>query len=64
MNDAPNREGALKFVQLLLAPDGPGQAALKQVGPQPIAPIVSQEDFAQLPPELQTLIKPCDPLTI
>jgi hypothetical protein len=35
-----------------------------KVGPEPIAPIVTQDDWANLPPELQGIVKPGDPLTI
>jgi hypothetical protein len=64
MNSAPNRESAITFVQMLLTPEGPGQASLRKVGPDPIEPIVSQDDWAQVPSELQTIIKSGDPLAI
>lgn len=62
MNAAPNRENAIKFLQLLLLPDGVGQASLSTVGPAPVSPpIVSRDDWAQLPTELQTLVASGDP---
>lgn len=64
LNSAPNRENAIKFVQLLLAPEGAGQSSLRKVGPEPITPIVSQDDWAQLPAELERVIKVGDPLAI
>jgi molybdate/tungstate transport system substrate-binding protein len=64
LNSAPDRENAIKFVQLLLAPEGAGQSSLRKVGPEPIAPIVSRDDFTQLPAELQRLIKVGDPRAI
>ena len=45
---APNREGAIKFLQLLLAPGEIGQMTLQKVGPAPITPaIVSADDFQE-----------------
>jgi molybdate/tungstate transport system substrate-binding protein len=64
MNAAPNREGAVKFTQLLLSPDGVGQSSLRKLGPEPIAPIVTPDDWAHLPAELQSIIKSGDPLAI
>jgi molybdate/tungstate transport system substrate-binding protein len=63
MQSAPNRENAIKFVQLLLAPGDIGQATLQKVGPAPISPaVVTAEDFQQLPPELRNLVTSGDPL--
>jgi molybdate/tungstate transport system substrate-binding protein len=56
LKDAPNRENALKFLQLLLSPTG--VATLKQNGPTPIEPaIVSSVDFGKLPESLRPLVK-------
>jgi len=55
LNGAPNRDNAIKFLQLLFGPDG--VAAQTAVGPAPISPpIVSHEDFENLPAALQPLI--------
>jgi molybdate/tungstate transport system substrate-binding protein len=63
LENAPDRENAIKFVQLLLAPDGVGQTSLQKVGPAPISPaVVSPDDWAQLPAELQPLTTRGDPL--
>lgn len=63
MKSAPNRENAIKFLQLLLAPGDIGQATLQKVGPAPISPpLVSADDYAQLPAELRSLTTPGDPL--
>jgi hypothetical protein len=63
MKSAPNRENAIKFLQLLFAPGGFGQSTLQRVGPSPISPpTVSPNDYAQLPPELRTLTTSADPL--
>jgi molybdate/tungstate transport system substrate-binding protein len=56
LNDAPNRENAVKFLQLLLSPTG--TAMLKENGPAPIEPaLVSSEDYRRLPESLQPLVK-------
>jgi molybdate/tungstate transport system substrate-binding protein len=56
MKDAPNRENAIKFLQLLLGPTG--TAALKDNGPAPIAPaLVSPADFPMLPGSLRPLVR-------
>lgn len=56
MKDAPNRENAIKFLQLLLSPLG--TASLKDNGPSPISPaLVSPADFPKLPESLQSLVK-------
>jgi molybdate/tungstate transport system substrate-binding protein len=55
MKDAPNRENATKFLQLLLGPAG--VAALKDNGPAPIAPaLVNAADFSKLPESLRPLV--------
>jgi molybdate/tungstate transport system substrate-binding protein len=65
MHDAPNRENAIKFVQLLLAPGEIGQASLQKVGPAPLSPaVVSPDDYANVPAELQPLTTNADPLGI
>jgi molybdate/tungstate transport system substrate-binding protein len=56
MKSAPNRENAVKFLQLLLSPGG--TAMLKENGPAPISPaLVSPADFRQLPESLRPLVK-------
>ena len=56
MNDAPNKENAVKFLQMLLSPTG--TAALKDNGPEPISPaLVSPADFHKLPESLRSLVK-------
>ncbi len=65
MNDAPNRENAIKFSQMLLTPGGIGQTSLQQVGPTPVTPaLVSPDDYANLPTELQPLTTSGDPLGV
>ena len=55
MKNAPNRENAVKFLELLLSPAG--TAALNENGPTPISPAyVSPEDFHNLPQPLRPLI--------
>jgi molybdate/tungstate transport system substrate-binding protein len=56
MKDAPNRQSAIKFLQMLLGPVG--TASLKQNGPDPISPAyVNAADVKHLPQELRPLIK-------
>jgi molybdate/tungstate transport system substrate-binding protein len=56
MKDAPNRENAIKFLQLLLSPAG--TASLKDNGPDPISPaLVSPGDLPKLPESLRPLVK-------
>jgi molybdate/tungstate transport system substrate-binding protein len=56
LEDAPNKNNAIKFLQLLLGPEG--RAALTESGPSPISPaLVSPESFAQLPRSLQSLVR-------
>ena len=55
LNDAPNRENAIKFLQLLLSPTG--TAMLKENGPAPIEPaLVSSKDYRRLPESLRPLV--------
>jgi molybdate/tungstate transport system substrate-binding protein len=56
MKDAPNRENAIKFLQLLLS--STGTASLNDNGPAPISPaLVSPADFRRLPESLRPLVK-------
>ena len=56
MNAAPNRENAIAFLRLLFS--NQGVVILKTVGPSPISPpIVSKQDFAQLPASLKVLVQ-------
>jgi molybdate/tungstate transport system substrate-binding protein len=56
MKDAPNKENAIKFLQLLLSPTG--TASLTENGPAPISPaIVSPADLRKLPESLRSLVK-------
>jgi molybdate/tungstate transport system substrate-binding protein len=56
LKDAPNRENAIKFLQLLLSDTG--KASLKDNGPEPISPaVVSSTDFRKLPESLRSLVK-------
>ena len=56
MKNAPNRENAIKFLQLLLSPAG--AASLNENGPTPIWPAhVSAQDFSKLPEALRPLVK-------
>jgi len=56
LKDAPNRENAIKFLQLLLSPAG--TAALHDNGPAPITPaLASLADFHKLPESLRPLVK-------
>jgi molybdate/tungstate transport system substrate-binding protein len=65
MNAAPNRENAVKFLQLLLTPGGIGQTTLQKVGPAPLSPaVVSADDYPSVPPELQPLTTSGDPLGV
>jgi molybdate/tungstate transport system substrate-binding protein len=55
LKDAPNRENAIKFLQLLLGPVG--AASLTENGPTPISPAqVSPNDFQKLPESLRPLV--------
>jgi molybdate/tungstate transport system substrate-binding protein len=56
MNDAPNKENAIKFLQMLLSPAG--TASLNENGPAPILPaLVSAADLHKLPESLRPLVK-------
>ena len=56
LKDAPNKENAVKFLQLLLS--SVGTESLKENGPDPISPaLVSPADFKKLPVSLQQLVK-------
>lgn len=56
LNDAPNKENAIKFLQMLLSPAG--TASLNENGPAPISPaLVSTADFQKLPQSLRPLVK-------
>jgi molybdate/tungstate transport system substrate-binding protein len=55
MKDAPNKQNAIKFLELLLSPAG--TAALKENGPDPITPaLVSPADLRNLPESLRPLV--------
>ncbi len=63
LKSARNRENAIKFIQLLLAPGDIGQSTLQKVGPAPISPaVVSADDYQQLPAELRSLTTSADPV--
>jgi molybdate/tungstate transport system substrate-binding protein len=52
---APNRENALKFVQMVLSPTG--TELLKANGPDPISPaLVSASDYRKVPQTLQPFV--------
>jgi molybdate/tungstate transport system substrate-binding protein len=56
LRDAPDRENGIKFLQMLLGPDG--TEALNEHGPAPISPAqVTPEDFPKLPATLRSLVK-------
>jgi molybdate/tungstate transport system substrate-binding protein len=56
LKDAPNRQNAIKFLQLLLSPEG--TSALKKNGPDPLSPAtVSSEDFRNLAEPLRPLVQ-------
>jgi molybdate/tungstate transport system substrate-binding protein len=56
MNDARNKENAIKFLRILLSPAG--TASLNENGPAPISPaLVSAADFHKLPESLRPLVK-------
>jgi ABC-type Fe3+ transport system substrate-binding protein len=56
LKEAPNRENALKFLQLLLGPAG--KTSLMENGPAPISPaLVDPADFRKLPESLRSLVK-------
>jgi ABC-type Fe3+ transport system substrate-binding protein len=56
LKDAPNKQNAIKFIELLLSPAG--TAALDENGPDPLSPaLVSPQDFKNLPEALRPLVK-------
>jgi molybdate/tungstate transport system substrate-binding protein len=56
LKEAPNKENAVRFLQLLLSPAG--TALLNENGPAPISPaLVSLADFHKLPDSLRPLVK-------
>jgi len=56
LNDAPNKENAIKFLQMLLS--HAGTASLNENGPAPVSPaLVSPADFHKLPESLRPLVK-------
>lgn len=56
MKDAPNRENAIKFLELLLGPSG--AKSLTENGPDPLTPAqVSAADMRKLPASLRQLVK-------
>jgi molybdate/tungstate transport system substrate-binding protein len=55
LNGAPNRDNAIRFLQLLFGPEG--VAVQSATGPAPISPpIVSHNDFDELPSSLRSLV--------
>ncbi len=55
LKDAPNKENAIKFLQLLLSPAG--TELLKENGPDPISPaLVSASDFGKVPQSLRPFV--------
>ena len=56
MKDAPNKDNAIRFLQLLLGPQG--TSSLKENGPDPISPAqISPADFHKLTESLRSLVK-------
>jgi ABC-type glycerol-3-phosphate transport system substrate-binding protein len=56
MTGAPNKENAIKFLELLLSPTG--TKFLNENGPDPLTPaMVSAADFRKLPDSLKPLVK-------
>jgi molybdate/tungstate transport system substrate-binding protein len=56
LKDAPDKENAIKFLQLLLGPTG--KAALDDNGPAPISPaLVNAKDFRELPAVLRSIVR-------
>src|SRR5262249_14990732 len=56
LKEAPNKQNAIKFLQLLLSSEG--TSALKKNGPDPLIPaIVSSEDFRNVPETLRRLVE-------
>lgn len=56
LKDAPNRENAIRFLQLLLSPVG--ASALRENGPEPLSPaMVRSPDLRNLPDALRPLVR-------
>jgi|SRR5579872_2561988 len=56
LKDAPDKENAIKFLQLLLGPVG--KAALNDNGPASISPaLVNSKEFRELPAVLRSIVK-------
>jgi len=56
---APNKENAIKFLQLLLSPTG--TQLLRENGPDPISPVlVSAADFGKVPEPLRPFVRKID----
>ena len=56
LKNAPNRDNAIRFLQLLLSSTGNG--ILKDNGPTPIVPaLVSPADYHKLPDSLRPLVR-------
>lgn len=56
LKDAPDKDAAIRFLQLLLSPAG--TKSLRENGPDPLTPaMVSKDDFANLPQSLRALVK-------
>jgi molybdate/tungstate transport system substrate-binding protein len=56
LKDAPHKQNAIKFLELLLSPAG--TAALKEYGPGPISPaFVNPSDVAKLPESLWAWVR-------
>jgi molybdate/tungstate transport system substrate-binding protein len=56
MKDAPNKENAIRFLQMLLGHEGTG--SLNENGPAPLSPaLVSPADFHKLPESLRPLVR-------
>jgi molybdate/tungstate transport system substrate-binding protein len=57
LNDAPNKANAIRFLRLLLGPEG--VAIQRSVGPEPISPaVVSRTDYRELPAALREFVRP------
>jgi molybdate/tungstate transport system substrate-binding protein len=56
LKDAPNKENAVKFLQLLLSSEG--TSTLREYGPDPLSPAtVNSKEFPNLPAPLQQLTR-------
>ncbi|HLQ76684.1 MAG TPA: extracellular solute-binding protein [Terriglobia bacterium] len=59
LKGAPNKENAIKFLQLLLSPTG--TQLLRENGPDPISPaLVSASDFGKVPEPLRPFVRKMD----